>query len=234
MFACNSSNHSKDKEANYSSPNFILVLADDQGWNGTSVKMMYNESGSKSDYFETPNLELLSQRGMRFSDAYSSAPVCAPSRYSIQFGKTPARLSLIRVGMNTDHIDHEGFVSIPKALKKINKQYRTAHFGKWGMGSNPSILGYDESDGPTKNKDGNFDNDKSQWEHVLKNDPKNIFSLTNKAVEFISSSKKEKRPFFSKFRIMLFIPILNQKKKAMICSVINLKVFITKISDLLQ
>ena len=196
LFACNSSNHSKDKEADYSSPNFILVLADDQGWNGTSVKMMYNESGSKSDYFETPNLELLSQKGMRFSDAYSSAPVCAPSRYSIQFGKTPARISLIRVGMNTDHIDHEGFVSIPKALKKINKQYRTAHFGKWGMGSNPSILGYDESDGPTKNKDGNFDNDKSQWEHVLKNDPKNIFSLTNKAVEFISSSKKEKRPFF--------------------------------------
>ena len=43
------------------------------------------------------------------------------------------------------------------------------------MGSNPSTLGYDESDGPTKNKDGNFDNDKSQWEHVLKNDPKNIF-----------------------------------------------------------
>ena len=196
LFSCNSSNHSKDKEANYSSPNFILVLSDDQGWNGTSVKMMYNESGSKSDYFETPNLELLSQRGMRFSDAYSSAPVCAPSRYSIQFGKTPARLSLIRVGMNTDHIDHEGFVSIPKALKKINKQYRTAHFGKWGMGSNPSILGYDESDGPTKNKDGNFDNDKSQWEHVLKYDPKNIFSLTNKAVEFIRSSKKEKRPFF--------------------------------------
>lgn len=196
LVACNSSNHSKDKEADYSSPNFILVLADDQGWNGTSVKMMNNESGSKSDYFETPNLELLSQKGMRFSDAYSSAPVCAPSRYSIQFGKTPARISLIRVGMNTDHIDHEGFVSIPKALKKINKQYRTAHFGKWGMGSNPSILGYDKSDGPTKNKDGNFDNDKSQWEHVLKNDPKNIFSLTNKAVEFISSSKKEKRPFF--------------------------------------
>ena len=53
---------------------------------------------------------------MRFSDAYASAPVCAPSRYSIQFGKTPARLSLIRVGMNTDHIDHEGFISIPKAL----------------------------------------------------------------------------------------------------------------------
>ena len=116
FFSCNFTHISQEKKIHRSSPNFILVLADDQGWNGTSVKMMHNELGSKSDYFETPNLELLAERGMRFSDAYASAPVCAPSRYSIQFGKTPARLSLIRVGMNTDHIDHEGFTSIPKAL----------------------------------------------------------------------------------------------------------------------
>ena len=196
FLTCDSTDRSKQKQTNPTSPNFILILVDDQGWNGTSVKMMHNEPGSKSDYFETPNLELLAQRGMRFSDAYSSAPVCAPSRYSIQFGKTPARLSLIRVGMNTDHIDHEGYLSIPKALKKINSKYRTAHFGKWGMGSNPSVLGYDVSDGPTKNKDGNFDNDISQWRHVFKKDPKNIFSLTDRAIEFISNSKSEKKPFY--------------------------------------
>ena len=196
IFSCNLTDTSKEKETNLTSPNFILLLADDQGWNGTSVKMMHNEPGSKSDYFETPNLELLSESGIRFSDAYASAPVCAPSRYSIQFGKTPARLSLIRVGMNTEHIDHEGFISIPKALKKINSKYRTAHFGKWGMGSNPSVLGYDVSDGPTKNKDGNFDNNKSQWENVFKKDPKNIFSLTEKAIEFIVSCKAEKKPFY--------------------------------------
>ena len=197
LFACNLTDPSKkENEINPTSPNFILILADDQGWNGTSVKMMDNESGSKSDYFETPNLERFAQSGIRFSDAYASAPVCAPSRYSIQFGKTPARLSLIRVGMNTDHIDHEGFTSIPKALKKINSNYRTAHFGKWGMGSNPSVFGYDVSDGPTKNKDGNFDNNRSQWEHVFKKDPKNIFSLTDKAIEFIDSSKEEEKPFY--------------------------------------
>ena len=100
------------------------------------------------------------------------------------------------VGMNTDHIDHEGFTSIPKALKKINSQYITAHFGKWGMGSNPSVFGYDVSDGPTKNKDGNFDNNRSQWEHVFKKDPKNIFSLTDRAIEFIDSSKAEEKPFY--------------------------------------
>ena len=196
LFACKSTDRSKEKETNPTSPNFILMLSDDQGWNGTSVKMMHNEPGSKSYYFETPNLELLAERGMRFSDAYASAPVCAPSRYSIQFGKTPARLSLIRVGMNTNHIDHEGFTSIPKALKKTNSQYIAAHFGKWGMGSNPSVLGYDVSDGPTKNKDGNFNNNKSQWENVFKKDPKKIFSLTERAIEFINSSKEEEKPFY--------------------------------------
>ncbi len=196
FFSCNSNKLSKQKKINPSSPNFIVILADDQGWNGTSVKMMHNELGSKSDYFETPNLELLAKRGIRFSNAYASAPVCAPSRYSIQFGKSPARLSLIRVGMNTDHIDHEGFISIPKALKKINNEYRTAHFGKWGMGSNPSVIGYDVSDGPTKNKDGNFINDKSQWKNVFKKDPKNIFSVTDRAIEFITSCKANETPFY--------------------------------------
>ena len=196
FLSCEMTNHSHQKLKNSSSPNFILILADDQGWNGTSVQMMLDEPGSKSDYFETPNLVKFASRGMRFSNAYSSAPVCAPSRYSIQFGKTPARLSMIRVGMNTDHINHEGFISIPKALKKINSNYRTAHFGKWGMGSNPFVLGYDVSDGPTKNIDGNFDNNKSQWQNVLKKDPKNIYSLTNRAIEFMNSSTLEKKPFY--------------------------------------
>ena len=196
LFACNTADASKEKTKQEPSPNFILILADDQGWNGTSVQMMHNEPGSKSDYFETPNLELLAKRGIRFSDAYAGAPVCAPSRYSLQFGKTPARLSLIRVGMNTDHIDHAGFISIPKALKNINSEYRAAHFGKWGIGSEPSVLGYDISDGPTKNKDGHFINDKTQWVHSYKEDPKNIFSLTDRALDFMKSSTAESKPFY--------------------------------------
>ena len=66
FFACKSINNSEENDKKNFSPNFILILADDQGWNGTSVQMMHNEPGSKSDYFETPNLELLAQRGMRF------------------------------------------------------------------------------------------------------------------------------------------------------------------------
>ena len=99
-------------------PNFVLILADDQGWNGTSVKMIDNKDLSKSDFYETPNIERIAEKGVIFSNAYASAPVCAPSRYSIQFGQTPARLKMIRVGMNTDHIDHDSELTIPKQLKK--------------------------------------------------------------------------------------------------------------------
>ena len=178
------------------SPNFIFILVDDQGWNGTSVQMMNSEPLSKSDYHFTPNLEKLAQRGIRFSNAYASAPVCAPSRYSIQFGKTPARLSLIRVGMNSSHINHEELMSIPKALKKINNNYVAAHFGKWGIGSIPEKLGYDNSDGPTKNKDGGFVNNGTQWNHVSVKDPKNIFSLTQKSVDFMEKNTNENKPFY--------------------------------------
>ena len=103
-------------------PNFIIVIVDDQGWNGTSVQMSDEIHNSKSDFHLTPNLEKLALKGMRFSSAYASAPVCAPSRYSIQFGQTPARLQMIRVGMNTDHINHNELITIPKILNRINSR----------------------------------------------------------------------------------------------------------------
>ncbi|MBV42920.1 MAG: sulfatase [Crocinitomicaceae bacterium] len=193
--SCDSeTNPNSDSTATPAHPNFVFVLADDQGWNGTSVQMMDAEPLSKSDYMETPNLERLARQGARFSHAYSAAPVCAPSRYGIQFGKTPARLSLIRVGMNSDHIDHAKYVSIPKALKGLDSNYVAGHFGKWGIGSNPDVLGYDVSDGPTQNREGGFKNDKSQWDPKSKNDPKHIFDLTNRAIAFMSENAN--RPFY--------------------------------------
>ena len=196
LFSLNSNYYPQPSSNSNNSPNFIFILVDDQGWNGTSVQMMNTEPLSKSDYHSTPNLEKLASRGIRFSNAYASAPVCAPSRYSIQFGKTPARMSFIRVGMSSSHINHKELVSIPKALKKINKEYVAAHFGKWGIGSIPETLGYDYSDGPTKNKDGGFVNDRTQWNHVSVEDPKNIFSITQKAVVFMEKNTIEKKPFY--------------------------------------
>jgi arylsulfatase A len=186
-------------KSNKKSPNFIIILADDQGWNGTSVQMMNEEIRSKSDYHQTPNLEALAKRGMRFSSAYASAPVCSPSRYSIQFGQTPARLKMIRVGMNTNHINHQTALTIPKLLKSIDPNYTAAHFGKWGIDVDPSVLGYDYSDGITGNKEGGFSyksSKKIQWGNTITEDPKKIFSTTQSAIDFIESQAKSKTPFF--------------------------------------
>jgi arylsulfatase A len=186
-------------KSNKKSPNFIIILVDDQGWNGTSVQMMDDEIQSKSDYHQTPNIEALANRGMRFSSAYASAPVCSPSRYSIQFGQTPARLKMIRVGMNTKHIDHQTALTIPKLLKSIDPNYTAAHFGKWGIDVDPSVLGYDYSDGITGNKEGGFNyksSKKIQWGNTITEDPKKIFSTTQSAIDFVESQAKSQTPFF--------------------------------------
>ena len=195
FFSCNTTRIVSKKKA----PNFILILTDDQGWNGTSVQMMDEEIRSKSDYHQTPNLETLAKQGMRFSSAYASAPVCSPSRYSIQFGQTPARLKMIRVGMNTNHIDHQTALTIPKLLKSIDPNYTAAHFGKWGIDVDPSVLGYDYSDGITGNKEGGFSyksSKKMQWGNTITEDPKKIFSTTQSAIDFIESQAKSETPFF--------------------------------------
>ena len=195
FFSCKSA----PLKSNEKSPNFIIILADDQGWNGTSVQMMDDEIQSKSDYHQTPHIVALANRGMRFSSAYASAPVCSPSRYSIQFGQTPARLKMIRVGMNTNHINHQAALTIPKLLKSMDPNYTAAHFGKWGIDVDPSVLGYDYSDGITGNKEGGFNyksSKKIQWGNTITEDPKKIFSTTQSAIDFVESQAKSQTPFF--------------------------------------
>ena len=73
-------------------PNIVLILADDQGWNALSTRIDPDEPGSGSTYYQTPRLTKLAEDGMRFSQAYSPAPTCSPTRHAIQFGRSPASL----------------------------------------------------------------------------------------------------------------------------------------------
>ena len=52
--------------------NVVFILADDLGWVDTSL--------DGSEFFETPNIKRLTEKGMRFTNAYAAATVCsAPS-----------------------------------------------------------------------------------------------------------------------------------------------------------
>ena len=73
-------------------PNFVLIYIDDLGWTNTSVSMDSRQPNELQGFYETPNIEALAARGMRFSNAYAPASVCTPARKSIQIGKSPARI----------------------------------------------------------------------------------------------------------------------------------------------
>ena len=72
---------------------------------------------------------------------------------------------------------------------------------------------------------------KNQWQNVLKKDPKNIYSLTNRAIEFMNSSTLEKKPFYLQISHYAFIVTLNQLRKVILDLKINLKVYFKKIKD---
>ena len=175
-------------------PNFILVLTDDQGWSSMSSSMDKRLPDAKSDFHITPALDEIAASGMRFSNAYASSPVCAPSRYSIQFGKSPARLLHTRV-LGGNKVNHDQ-KAIPQVLKAIDSRYRAAHLGKWHIKADPARYAYDVHDGQTGNKEGGFVNDRSQWDGYAEDDPKKMFSLTERAVEFMTESVTREAPFF--------------------------------------
>lgn len=85
---------SKNIERKTNKPNIILILADDQGWNALSALSDPAISGSGSTYFQTPCLAKFAKEGIRFSQAYSPAPTCSPTRWAIQFGRSPSSLKI--------------------------------------------------------------------------------------------------------------------------------------------
>ncbi|RJP27068.1 MAG: DUF4976 domain-containing protein [Candidatus Omnitrophota bacterium] len=133
-------------------PNVVFILVDDLGWMDLGC---YGSS-----FYETPHLDRLAAAGMRFTDAYTSCPVCSPTRASIMTGKYPARLNI------TDWIPGDD----PKNRKLLGPQdlhqlpleettiaetlkthgYKTFLAGKWHLGGEgfyPEDQGFDVNKG---------------------------------------------------------------------------------------
>lgn len=180
-------------------PNIILVLADDVGWTDTSVRMLAARADSRSDFYRTPALARLAQEGMVFSNAYAASPVCTPSRASLQFGKTPARLRQTVVHdvlARRRGIDCKDEVSIARMVKAADASYVTGHLGKWGFPPRPpDHAGYDVTDGNTNNAHGDW-LDRPGDKPLPADDPKRIFSLTRRANAFMARCAAAGRPFF--------------------------------------
>lgn len=123
-------------------PNVIYILADDLGYGDLSC---YGQ-----EKFQTPHIDALAERGMRFTQHYSGSTVCAPSRCSLMTGMhtghTPVR-------GNAEH-QPEGQAPMPADTYTVAEHlrgagYKTGLFGKWGLGhpgsvSEPLKMGFDQ------------------------------------------------------------------------------------------
>ncbi|UCH35117.1 MAG: sulfatase [Armatimonadota bacterium] len=129
-------------------PNVIFFLVDDMGWMDSTVY------GSR--YYDTPNVERLARRGVRFTDAYAANPLCSPTRASIMTGKYPARLGITTPEGHlsprpdepvfpTEAPPHEQML-LPRSRRFLPLEeytiaeavrdagYKTGFIGKWHMG----------------------------------------------------------------------------------------------------
>lgn len=124
-------------------PNVVLILADDLGWGELGCY------GQKR--IRTPNIDRLPAEGIRFTQHYSGAPVCAPSRNVLLTGlhlghaEIRGNRQAVKGGEGQWPIADET-QTIAEVLKTAG--YRTGAFGKWGLGpvgstGDPNRQGFD-------------------------------------------------------------------------------------------
>ena len=132
-------------------PNVIIFYVDDLGWQDVEL----NDLDAPCPY-ETPNIKKLAQSGMNFTQAYSPAPTCSPSRAGIISGQHPAKIKLTHVDLGStkpsraserlvapylqSHLDLD-ILTIADAMNQNG--YRTGHVGKWHVGLTAKSYGFD-------------------------------------------------------------------------------------------
>lgn len=183
-------------------PNVVFILADDLGWGDLSIDGQQN--------YQTPHLDKLAREGVRFAQAYSSSPVCTPTRVAFFTGRYPGRLPignqepLLGVQQIGDKVGLPPEQPTIASLLKANG-YETALIGKWHCGYLPKYSplqsGFDEFFG-------NFSGAIDYFRHVDTNGKPDLWEadvpveqagyitdiFTDRAVEFIK--RKRNQPFY--------------------------------------
>ncbi|MBR4317805.1 MAG: sulfatase-like hydrolase/transferase [Kiritimatiellae bacterium] len=110
-------------------PNVILVLCDDLGWGDLGQFWQNQRAAEGKIHIDTPHLDAAIQRGVMMTNAYTTAPVCAPARASMVTGKHQGHCNLRDNRFDCPIATDLTIGSVMKAAG-----YTTWHIGKWGIG----------------------------------------------------------------------------------------------------
>ncbi len=182
-----------------SPPNIVLINIDDMGWRDVGFM--------GSEYYSTPNIDVLAEGGMVFTSAYSSASNCAPSRASLMSGQWTPRHGIYTVGSSkrgksrdrklipteNNTVLASETTTIAEVLRDAG--YRTCHAGKWHISEDPGEQGFDVNIGGTSaghpvsyySPYGNVPLDTSGGEYLTD-------LVMKKAIEFVMDDREG--PFF--------------------------------------
>lgn len=180
-------------------PNIVVIMTDDHGWGDTG----YNGNLE----VKTPNIDRLAAAGVRFDNAYVTAPQCIPSRAGIILGRYQQRFGLECQPDEKYHGAYHlpsGVSTLPEDLRKGG--YRTGIVGKWHLGepagSQPFDRGFEwcayfrQGMGfhyATGGRERLFRNERDEVIPVGA-DEYLVEVFTRKAAEFVG--QKDTRPFF--------------------------------------
>jgi arylsulfatase A-like enzyme len=199
-------------------PNVILVLVDDMGWTDLGC--------FGSGFYQTPHIDRLASRGMRFTHAYAACTVCSPTRASLMTGKYPPRVNITdwipghkrpKAKLRVPEIDLQLALeetTIAEVLKEAG--YATASVGKWHLGG-PAFFpdrqgfdlnagGYDKGQPPSY-----FSPYRIPTLQDGEKDEYLTDRLSREAVRFIEANKD--RPFFLYFpHYAVHTPLMGKKE----------------------
>ncbi|MEJ6719548.1 MAG: sulfatase [Akkermansiaceae bacterium] len=186
-------------------PNIVVIFCDDMGYGDIGC------FGAKG--WNTPHIDSIAEKGVKFTDFYVAQPVCSASRCALLTGCYPNRLGISGALFPASNVGlHPDETTLAEICKSVG--YDTAMYGKWHLGYQEKFLpvnqGFDDYLGYP------YSNDMwpsgpvrfmKQYPHLPLIEDDEIVAqvrdqtymttwLTERAVRFIENSTRRKAPFF--------------------------------------
>ena len=194
-------------------PNIVVIMADDIGLG--DINYYTKIRTGKDGVVPTPNLDKIARESMRFTDAHSPAPLCAPTRAMVLSGNDNHIAGMGKQSSQNNGFGYEGkltnrIATIPQILRKSG--YHTYMTGKWHLGrdslSIPFSKGFERSFVNILGAGNHYDD-----QGLFKEDPITPYFedgkpanwnngnystdfYTDKLIEYIDLNIEDKKPFF--------------------------------------